>query len=81
MKRYYSLSDAELFNLFKKGDHAPYLEIYDRYKTSLQQCAWKKLGCAEDVKDLIQDLFTGPWIKKGVLTLTTGLLNCLFTVF
>ncbi len=79
MKQYRNLSDPELVNLLKASDHAAYLEIYDRYKTALQQHAWKKLGRAEDVQDLIQDLFTELWVKREVLTLTTGLANYLFT--
>lgn len=79
MKQYRNLSDPELVNLLKASDHAAYLEIYDRYKTALQQHAWKKLGRAEDVQDLIQDLFTELWVKREILTLTTGLANYLFT--
>jgi len=77
--QYRNHSDMELVKLLKAGDHAAYLEIYDRYKTVLQQHAWKKLGRAEDVQDLIQDLFTELWVKREVLTLTTGLANYLFT--
>jgi RNA polymerase sigma-70 factor (ECF subfamily) len=79
MMQYRNHSDKELIDLLKAGDHAAYLEIYDRYKTVLQQHAWKKLGRAEDVQDLIQDLFTELWVKREVLTLTTGLANYLFT--
>ncbi|WP_104381746.1 RNA polymerase sigma factor [Sphingobacterium sp. HMA12] len=79
MMQYRNHSDMELVKLLKAGDHAAYLEIYDRYKTVLQQHAWKKLGRAEDVQDLIQDLFTELWVKREVLTLTTGLANYLFT--
>lgn len=79
MMQYCNLSDPELVNLLKASDHAAYLEIYDRYKNALQQHAWKKLGRAEDVQDLIQDLFTELWVKREVLILTTGLANYLFT--
>ena len=77
--QYHTHSDTELINFMKAGDHAAYLEIYDRYKTVLQQHAWKKLGRAEDVQDVIQDLFAELWVKREVLTLTTGLANYLFT--
>lgn len=79
MNRYHDHSDTELISLLKASDHAAYLEIYDRYKTPLQQHAWRKLGRAEDVQDLIQDLFTELWVKREVLILTTGLANYLFT--
>jgi len=79
MTTYYKHTDASLTALLKEGDHVAYLEIYDRYKTPLQQHAWKKLGHAEDVQDVIQDLFTELWVKREDLVFTTGLANYLFT--
>lgn len=78
MTDYRTYTDASLTALLKEGDHTAYLEIYDRYKTPLQQHAWKKLGHAQDVQDVIQDLFTELWVKREALVLTTGLANYLF---
>jgi len=76
---YFKAADMDLMILLKKGDHAAYLEIYDRYKSPLQAHAWKKLGQAQDVQDVIQELFTELWMKREALTLTTGLANYLYT--
>jgi RNA polymerase sigma-70 factor (family 1) len=76
---YVKIDDTELMALLKKGDHTAYLEIYDRYKTALQSHAWKKLGQAQDVQDVIQELFTELWVRRHALTLTTGLANYLYT--
>ena len=79
MMNYFKAADMDLMILLKKGDHAAYLEIYDRYKSPLQAHAWKKLGQAQDVQDVIQELFTELWMKREALTLTTGLANYLYT--
>lgn len=79
MRPYSKHTESELMALMISGDHHAYLEIYDRYKTPLQQHAWKKLGHAQDVQDVIQDMFTELWIKREALQLTTGLANYLFT--
>ncbi len=78
MIKYSQYSDAELVQRMNQGDHVAYLEIYDRYKAPLQQHAWKKLGQAQDVQDVIQEMFTELWLRRADLTPHTGLANYLF---
>lgn len=75
---YSTHTEAELMVLLKKGDHAVYLEIYDRYKAPLQQHAYKKLKHPQDVQDVIQELFTELWDRRESLFITSGLANYLF---
>ncbi len=79
MAIYSKHTETELMALVKQGNHAAFLEIYDRYKTPLQQHAYKKLVTAQDVQDVLQELFTELWEKRESLVLTTGLANYLFT--
>ncbi|GHE48638.1 RNA polymerase sigma factor [Sphingobacterium griseoflavum] len=78
MTKYSHYRDAELVQRMSQGDHTAYLEIYDRYKAPLQQHAWKKLGQAQDVQDVIQEMFTELWLRRKDLVLHTGLANYLF---
>ncbi len=61
---YKSLSDNELFELLKVGDHNAFAEIYDRYFTLLYLHASSRLGSEEDAKDIVQTLFTTLWLKR-----------------
>ncbi|TJZ61564.1 RNA polymerase sigma-70 factor [Sphingobacterium olei] len=79
MMVYSNQTETELMTLLKEGDHKAFLEIYDRYKVLLQQHAYKKIGDAQDVQDVIQELFTELWDKRISLNITTGLSNYLFT--
>ncbi|WP_285008293.1 RNA polymerase sigma factor [Pedobacter faecalis] len=78
MAKYSTYSEEELVALLRQGNHSAYLEIYDRFKSPLQQHAYKKLGNAQDVEDVIQELFTELWHKREALHLTTGLPGYLF---
>jgi len=74
-----ALTDTELTDFVKSGDQRAYIEIYDRYKTPLQQHAYKKLGNMAEVEDILQELFIYLWDKRETLTLTSSLSGYLFT--
>jgi len=79
MRPYSTLSDLKLIALFKKGDEAAYLEIYDRYKALLLHHAYKKLGNLQDAEDILQELFTDLWNKREQLPLAVNLSGYLYT--
>lgn len=54
-------SDEELVLRLRNGSHRAYEEIYHRYKISLIEHAYKKLGIYEDAKEIVQDVFTSIW--------------------
>ena len=74
-----ALTDTELTNFVKLGDQRAYTEIYDRYKTPLQQHAYKKLGNMDEVEDILQELFIHLWDKRERLVFTSSLSGYLFT--
>jgi RNA polymerase sigma-70 factor (ECF subfamily) len=78
MALYKTLSDQELLCLLKDGNKAAYTEIYTRYKSLLQNHAYKKLGDFEEVKDVLQELFTQLWVKRTELPETTNLSGYLY---
>ncbi|RNL51178.1 RNA polymerase sigma factor [Pedobacter jejuensis] len=74
-----TFSDEQLNELLKSGDQDAYIEIYERYKSLLQQHALRKLGDMDEVEDLIQELFIYIWDKRNTLSITSGLSAYLFT--
>ncbi|MDB5158853.1 MAG: polymerase, sigma-24 subunit, subfamily [Mucilaginibacter sp.] len=58
------ISDRELIELFRQGDHNAYTEIYSRYSGVLYLHAYNKLRNREEVKDIIQELFITLWINR-----------------
>lgn len=79
MIHFSSLSDEDLVNLLRLGDKTAYSEIYSRYKSLLQQHAYKKLGDFEEVQDVLQDLFSNLWIKREALPEMTNISGYLYT--
>jgi|SRR6185503_18522174 len=73
------LSEVELTDLLKSGDHAAFAEIYHRYKGLLYLFAYKRVGDREEARDIIHELFTVLWEKHGSLNITGNLLPYLYT--
>ncbi|WP_295769289.1 RNA polymerase sigma-70 factor [uncultured Mucilaginibacter sp.] len=67
MPEYKYLSDQELLFLIKDEDHSAYKELYDRYYFLLFSHAYKKVNCADEAKDIIQDVFTKLWVNRNAL--------------
>lgn len=78
MGKYSGLSDVELTDLLKSGDHLAYSEIYNRYKGPLYIHAYNKLRNREEAKDLLQELFTVLWNKRETLLFTNNLASYLY---
>lgn len=72
-------TDAELVERLKKGDHAAFTAIYDRYTPLLYQFAFKKLQNREETKDLVHELFYTLWEKRETLQLSGELAPYLYT--
>jgi RNA polymerase sigma-70 factor (family 1) len=71
-------SDEELIKLFKQGDHNAYVEIYSRYSGLLYLHAYNKLRNREEVKDIIQELFTALWVNRESLSSEYNLAGYLY---
>ena len=74
-----SLSDRELVDLFKSGNHEAYEEIYNRYHAALYIHAYKRLQDREECRDIIQELFTSLWLKRNQLEFNGHLSGYLYT--
>jgi RNA polymerase sigma-70 factor (ECF subfamily) len=79
MANYNNLSDRELTDLLRRNDQGAFTEIYHRYKWVLYLHAVKRIGNREEARDIVQELFTTLWDKRGELDLTTYLSGYLYT--
>lgn len=73
------LSDEELFILLKEQDHAAFTEIYNRHWGLLYIHAKKMLDDEDEVKDVLQELFTALWAKADSIELTVSLSAYLYS--
>lgn len=78
MSTYKTLSDKELVDLMKSGDHVAFTEIYNRYWGLMYVHALKMLSDEDEAKDIIQDLFITVWSKRSNLDLNTNLSGYLY---
>jgi RNA polymerase sigma-70 factor (ECF subfamily) len=78
MEHYSNLTDEKLMLLLKKDDHKAYAQIYDRYKFILHAHAANKLRDREEARDIIQEVFTYLWAKRGHIEFTGSLSGYLY---
>jgi RNA polymerase sigma-70 factor (ECF subfamily) len=64
-----------LFN----GNPAAFEEIFNRYWLKLYAAAYKRVKCREVSEEIIQDLFTILWTKRGSVQIHTSLAAYLYT--
>lgn len=78
MAEFSSLTDNELLELLRRGDHAAFHEIYERYSGVLYNFAIKKLQQEEEAKDVVQDIFITMWNRHTELAIHSSLSGYLF---
>ncbi|WP_316817230.1 RNA polymerase sigma-70 factor [Pedobacter nyackensis] len=79
MVKYNGLSDTELTDLLKSGDHAAYTEIYHRYWPVLFRHARKMLRDDDEATDVVQEVFATFWSKSAELIFTVSLSSYLYS--
>lgn len=62
-------NEQSLFALLRQGDESAFAEIYNRYWPELYNSAYKRLPEKEKCQDIIQNVFTDLWNRKGELDL------------
>ena len=76
---YQTLSDTDLTILLGSGDKGALTEIYRRYQPVLYSHAYRRLPNREQVRDIIQDLFTYLWNNRQSLDLKSTLSAYLYS--
>lgn len=64
---YACLSDTMLVKLLRADDAAAFREIYNRYWLVLFNTAKRKLYAVEVAEEIIQDIFSDLWERRGTL--------------
>jgi RNA polymerase sigma-70 factor (ECF subfamily) len=79
MAAYSTLTDIELSNLLRSGDHFAYTEIFNRYNSLLYIHAYRKLHKREEAKDIVQEVFAMLWTRREEFEFKSNLVGFLYT--
>ncbi|WP_257658984.1 RNA polymerase sigma-70 factor [Parapedobacter lycopersici] len=79
MLSYAALPDRLLFDLMRLEDETAFKAIYDRYFDALYVHAYKRLKDSEESRDVIQEIFTVLWDKRGQIVPRGNLSGYLYT--
>src|SRR5699024_4693329 len=71
--------DEQLLKLIAKDDQEAFKRLFDRYWESLFAAAMHRLKSEALAKDVLQELFTDLWEKRGSLTIRSNVGGYLFT--
>lgn len=67
---YRLLDDAQLLSSLRLGDETAFAEIYRRYWRQLYLTARQKIYSGPVIEELLQDLFTKLWERRGTAVIT-----------
>jgi len=70
----------ELLNRFKKGDHAAFEKIFERYSKQLFQFSLSYLKSEEAAEDIVQEVFIRIWNNRSEIKTDTSFQSYLFTI-
>jgi len=65
MVDYKSLSDQELTEYLRDGDHLAFNEIYKRYWRTSINAAFQRLKSKEDAEEVVQDVFVNLYLRRS----------------
>ncbi len=68
-----TVTDIELVELLKNGDHGALEQIYKRYHAVLYNHAYRRLSDREEVRDILHEIFINLWQKRSTLLITSSL--------
>lgn len=71
MTDFTKLSEDELMGLLRQDRLNAFREIYTRYWKKLYSDAYKRLKSKELAEEIVQEVFTGLWIKRNRLQINT----------
>jgi RNA polymerase sigma-70 factor (ECF subfamily) len=72
--------EARLLKELKKGDHAAFEEIFERYSKPLFQFSLSYLKSKEAAEDIVQEVFLKIWNNRQEIKTDTSFQSYLFTI-
>jgi len=79
MTDFTTLGEDELINLLQQDKLGAFREVYTRYWKQLYADAYKRLKNKEMAEEIVQEVFTSLWHKRGSLNIKRTLGGYLFT--
>lgn len=70
---YKNQPDTALVNLLKKGEEGAFNALYQRHWAVLYQQVYRILRDDDECKDVVQEVFSNLWLKRGQLTENTNI--------
>jgi RNA polymerase sigma-70 factor (family 1) len=70
---YHLHEERLLLSLLREGDRQAFDEIYRRHARELFTRAYQKTGVRETCEDILQDIFTGLWVRREQLAIKGSL--------
>jgi len=72
--------ESKILKELKKGDHAAFEKIFERYSKQLFQFSLSYLKSEETAEDIVQDVFIKIWNNRRELKTDTSFQSYLFTI-
>ncbi|MGN6178729.1 MAG: RNA polymerase sigma factor [Mucilaginibacter sp.] len=73
-------SDGELIILLKSGDQRAFTVLYNRYWRLIYAHVYKMIRDEDEAKDIVQEIFSGMWLKADQVPVQENLLPYLYTI-
>lgn len=72
--------ESKILIELRKGDHAAFEKIFERYSKQLYQFSLSYLKSEEAAEDIVQEVFIKIWKNRGELKTDTSFQSYLFTI-
>lgn len=79
MKGDTTYAEEHLLLLLKQGDKAAFESVYHLYWEKMYAAAYKRVKNSEAAEEIVQDLFTDLWQRRGLLPAVTSLSAYLYS--
>lgn len=73
-------TESKILKELKKGDHAAFENIFERYSKQLFQFSLSYLKSEEAAADIVQEVFIKIWNNRGQIKTDTSFQSYLFTI-
>jgi len=73
MLQYYPVEEECLLSRVREGDRRAFARIYEQYRPKLCRVAYRRLRDRETAEELVQEIFTNLWVRRGQLRIEQSL--------
>ncbi len=73
MLQYYPIEEECLLSRVREGDRRAFARIYEQYRPKLCRAAYRRLRDRDTAEELVQEIFTKLWVRRGALRIEQSL--------